>query len=939
MDTNSGTIEFTGDGDVGADTYTVTTLSTTYYSLIINSTDGATDIFQLGAALDINNSLTITAGDFDVTTDNRAITVGGNFARVGTFTQRSGTVTFDDATKTSIISGSTTFNNFTCVTQDKNFQFTAASTQTISGTLTLTGAADHLIVLRSTSTDSYWNLIAGASQAVTYVDVKDSDASGGTIVNPGLNSTDSGHNLNWQFQPVVTWSAASQSGAESAGTMTVTANLSYAYASDVTIPYTITGTATATTDYTITASPLVITAGNTSGAITITVVDDTIDELDETVIVTMGDPTNGTKGTTSVHTATITDNDAAPTIAINDPTVSESAGTGTVTVTLTGGSYLGVTVDYATSSGTAISGTDFTATSGTLTWAANETGTKTFTVTITNDILDENDETLTLTLSNPSNSTIADSTGVLTIIDNDDAPTVATVTGTQGTDGTGDVTITFIMDDSADDDTLQAKIEYSLNGGIDWADPTISVTNGETLATYGDPSVDNTQTYQVGQTGAYITSSSGANTVSIVWEAATDVSVSTNISNAQIRVTPYDGTEIGTSSLSPDFIVDRTAPSGLASFAYMDFSSSHAVLTWTAATDTNFNHYEIWHGETESQVISRNGSAVEWDNSDDATLVTASTATSTINNTDPRNKYFKIFAVDNYGNELTVTDIYIGGGHSSYSSSGSSSSSGGGSSSSDDDSTTTTTATTVTDTTEDEEPSEEVVEEETDEPEDTSEMTWEDFDVNPPEEHWSEGYVKHLEEQTNIIEVAVSQPSFLDILLSILETPDNPMPRGNALEFLLVLAGYSLDTITINVRSLAFEDLSLDDDQAGFIQFAYEQGLIQGYPDGTFQTDRVVNRAEALKLCSYFFEGDWTHPVYGDDLLALYGLTENPFTDVDLSQWYAPYLINAYAKGVVSGYGDGTFGPANSVTYAEFLKIATLMQNIEDAVELAEELE
>jgi len=425
MDTDSGTVEFTGDGDAVADTYTVTTLSATYYNLTINSTDGATDIFELGAALDINNNLTITAGDFDVTVSNRAITIGGNFARVGTFTQRAGTVTFDDATKTSIISGSTTFNNFTCTTQDKNFQFTAATTQTISGTLTLTGAASHLIILRSTSTDSYWNLIAGAGQAVTYVNVKDSDASGGTQVNPGLNSFDAGHNLNWQFQPEVNWTLASQSGAENVGTFTLTASLSYAYASDVTVPYTYaTGTATLTSDFTITASPLIITAGNTTGDITITIIDDVIDELSETVIVTMGSPTNGTKGATDVHTATITDNDGAPTISIDDPTVSEGAGTGTITVTLTGGSYLGVSVNYETSSGTAISGTDFTATSGTLTWAADETGTKTFNVTITDDALDENDETLTATLSVPVNATISDSTGILTITDNDATPTV-----------------------------------------------------------------------------------------------------------------------------------------------------------------------------------------------------------------------------------------------------------------------------------------------------------------------------------------------------------------------------------------------------------------------------------------------------------------------------------------------------------------------------------
>jgi hypothetical protein len=489
MDSNSGTVEFTGDGDAGADIYSVTSTSTSYYNLTINSTDGATDIFELGAAIDINGDFTLTAGTFDVAVPNYAMTVGDDWSNTGTFTQRSGTVTFDDSTQTTVISGSTTFNNLTCTTQDKNIQFTNSTTQTISGTLTLTGAASHLIILRSTSDGSYWNLIAGASQAVTYVNVKDSDASGGTIIDPGLNSTDSGHNLNWQFQPIVNWTSASQNGAESVGSFTLTAQLSYAYGMDVTIPYTYaTGTATLTSDYTITASPLVITAGNTTGNITITVIDDVIDELEETVIVIMGNPTNGIKGSTDTHTASIGDNDAAPTISINDPTVSEGAGTGTVTVTLTGGSYLGVTVDYTTSSGTAIEGTDFTDSTGTLTWAADETGTKTFNVTITNDTLDENDETANLTLSNPVNATFTDSAGVLTIQDND-APPVVTVTSASQSkaESAGTATITVQLSTASG---LNVSIPFTTSGtatgsGTDYsitATP-VSISAGSTTTT------------------------------------------------------------------------------------------------------------------------------------------------------------------------------------------------------------------------------------------------------------------------------------------------------------------------------------------------------------------------------------------------------------------------------------------------------------------------
>ena len=80
-----------------------------------------------------------------------------------------------------------------------------------------------------------------------------------------------------------------------------------------------------------------------------------------------------------------------------------------------------VTVDYATSDGTATAGSDYTATSGTLTFAAGETE-KTVSVPVLDDAHDEGSETLTLTLSNPSGAYLADGTATGTINNMDHMP-------------------------------------------------------------------------------------------------------------------------------------------------------------------------------------------------------------------------------------------------------------------------------------------------------------------------------------------------------------------------------------------------------------------------------------------------------------------------------------------------------------------------------------
>lgn len=118
------------------------------------------------------------------------------------------------------------------------------------------------------------------------------------------------------------------------------------------------------------------------------------------------------------------------------------------------------------------------------------------------------------------------------------------------------------------------------------------------------------------------------------------------------------------------------APTGLASFAITSLNGSLRA-TWTAASSTIFDHYEIWYGQTQSDVEGRTGTATEWDNSDDSTLATVTTAATTIVdsgvnlNTAGQNYYAKIWAYSTSGGNATLTTATYNTGASGGSGSGS----------------------------------------------------------------------------------------------------------------------------------------------------------------------------------------------------------------------------------------------------------------------------
>jgi len=175
------------------------------------------------------------------------------------------------------------------------------------------------------------------------------------------------------------------------------------------------GTATAGTDYTLVMGQLTFLAGVTSQTITVPILEDTLNEGDETFTVTLSNAFNATLAD-DTGIGTIADNDM-PILSIDDTGVVETAGNAVFTVTRTGDTNTVVSVDYASADGSAFAAADYTAVTGPLTFLTGETS-QTITVPILVDALVEADETFTVTLSNTVGATLGDATGVGTIFGN-----------------------------------------------------------------------------------------------------------------------------------------------------------------------------------------------------------------------------------------------------------------------------------------------------------------------------------------------------------------------------------------------------------------------------------------------------------------------------------------------------------------------------------------
>ena len=250
-------------------------------------------------------------------------------------------------------------------------------------------------------------------------------------------------------------------------TVTLTGGTSTA---DVVVAYSVTGTATAGTDYTAPGGRLTLAPGATSGTITIATSTDDILDPGETLIVALDSATTAGAATVDSGTADATITQAGSvTLSVADAAAEEGEAV-SFTVTLSGAAASAVKVSYQTVSDTeataADAASDYTVGSGTLTFNPSASLEQTISVATTEDTLHEADETFTLTLTGvdlPAGVELGDATATGTIEDDDDAPTLSLTSVTPSlAEGGGSMIFTVSMDAVTGN---TATVEYTTVNG------------------------------------------------------------------------------------------------------------------------------------------------------------------------------------------------------------------------------------------------------------------------------------------------------------------------------------------------------------------------------------------------------------------------------------------------------------------------------------------
>lgn len=249
--------------------------------------------------------------------------------------------------------------------------------------------------------------------------------------------------------------------------------------SALTVNFSIGGSATNGVDYQNLVSYVTILAGQTTANIDVQPIQDYLLEGSETV--DLGLTSGGYEVDQNALAAEDRIDDSTPNIGVTDISVPEG-GVAVFTVTLAGAPFAPVTVTYNTSDGTATAGTDYTAKSGMLTFAAGETS-KTVSVSTLNDFLAEGNETFHLNLTSPNGAVLTNNQATATITPPPASVAVNSVSVAEG--GVATFTVTLTGTPLADVTVNYNTADHTATAGSDYtaASGAVTFTSGQTTKT------------------------------------------------------------------------------------------------------------------------------------------------------------------------------------------------------------------------------------------------------------------------------------------------------------------------------------------------------------------------------------------------------------------------------------------------------------------------
>ncbi|MDD5528095.1 MAG: fibronectin type III domain-containing protein, partial [Patescibacteria group bacterium] len=241
----------------------------------------------------------------------------------------------------------------------------------------------------------------------------------------------------------------------------------------------------------------------------------------------------------------------------------------------------------------------------------------------------------------------------------DRSPTLAINSRAERVDASGKVDISFTTNDPDKDIQLMARVEYFADALCHTSanQAALDETDAATTATYGDPKVQNKNTYQIGTSTGWIITSSGANTVNTVWLAKTDLPTADGTYCLRLTVSDNKGaTAVSTSSL----YIDNKAPTAPGPLTVNKYNNTTITINFNSATtETNFSRYKIFYKIGSSGARETDTEFSSSTSPGDAALGSKtylSHSTTTISGLQFSTRYvYNIWAYDAYGNKASGT--------------------------------------------------------------------------------------------------------------------------------------------------------------------------------------------------------------------------------------------------------------------------------------------